>query len=63
MKQYLPRYVLGLVILLVLLGHSARGRDQSSDGWRNASVAPRKIALLFTRLRTNTVSGVITLSC
>ena len=24
MKQYLPRYVLGLVILLVLLGHSAR---------------------------------------
>ena len=24
MKQYLPRYVLGLLILLVLLGHSAR---------------------------------------
>jgi hypothetical protein len=24
LKQYLPRYVLGLVILLVLLGHSAR---------------------------------------
>ena len=24
MKQYLPRYVLGLVILLVLLGHSTR---------------------------------------
>ena len=24
MKQFLPRYVLGLVILLVLLGHSAR---------------------------------------
>jgi adenylate cyclase len=24
LKQYLPRYVLGLLILLVLLGHSAR---------------------------------------
>jgi hypothetical protein len=38
--------------------------DQSSDGFRKMKPAPRKIALDFTRVRKNTVTGLIsTLSC